>query len=109
MDNMYAALMQRAIHTIHMCQDPSFYTTYISGGSRISYGGGMDLRHRRFSAKMYVKTKELGPVGGGGGRAPGTPPPPDSPMYIVSLVYLICCPAQPACRSWEFRKTQLSV
>ena len=45
-----------------------------SGGSRISrWGGtnplrGADLRSVPFSAKMYVKTKELGPVGGGGGR-----------------------------------------
>ena len=34
-------------------------------------GGGVDLRRGCFSAKMYAKTKELGPVGG---RAPGTPP-----------------------------------
>ena len=26
--------------------------------------GGVDLRHRRFSAKMYAKMKELGPIGG---------------------------------------------
>ena len=32
--------------------------------------GGVDPRYGHFSAKMYVKTKELGPVGG---RAPGTP------------------------------------
>ena len=45
----------------------------LSGGSRISRwgGGGVDRQCRRFSAKMYVKTKELGPVGG---HAPGTPP-----------------------------------
>ena len=30
---------------------------------------GVDPRRGRFSVKMYVKTKELGPVGGGG-RAP---------------------------------------
>ena len=35
--------------------------------------GGVDPRCRHFSAKMYAKTKELGPVGGGG-HAPGTPP-----------------------------------
>ena len=29
-------------------------------------GGGMGLRRRRFPVKMYVKTKELGPVGWGG-------------------------------------------
>ena len=33
--------------------------------------GGVDLRHGCFLAKMYAKTKELGPVGG---RVPGTPP-----------------------------------
>ena len=43
--------------------------TVSSGGSRISrWGGadpwgGADLRRGRFSVKMYVKTKELGPVG----------------------------------------------
>ena len=43
-----------------------------SGGSRISRrGGGVDLRCGCFLAKLYVKTKEFGPVGG---RAPGTPP-----------------------------------
>ena len=46
-------------------------TCIISGGTRISrsggmdpLGGGVDLRHGCFSAKMYAKTKELGPVGG---------------------------------------------
>ena len=45
----------------------------IRGGSRISrWGGaptligwGANLRHRCFSVKTYVKTKEFGPVGGG--------------------------------------------
>ena len=27
-------------------------------------GGGVDLRRGHFSVKMYVKTKELGPMGG---------------------------------------------
>ena len=31
----------------------------------------MDLQHGHFLAKMYAKTKELGPIGG---HAPGTPP-----------------------------------
>ena len=50
---------------------------YISGGSRISRRGGldplggMDPQCGGFLAKMCVKTKELGPVGG---RVPGTPP-----------------------------------
>ena len=42
-----------------------------SGGSRISrrgrrapVRGGMDLRHVHFLVKMYVKTKELGPIWG---------------------------------------------
>ena len=46
--------------------------TLTSGGSRISrWGGGRraiggaNLRHGHFLAKMYVKTKELDPVGGG--------------------------------------------
>ena len=40
-------------------------------GGRGPVRGGMDLRHRHFSVKLYAKMKELGPVGG---RAPGTPP-----------------------------------
>ena len=32
-------------------------------------GGGMDLRRRHFSPKMFAKMKELGPVGGGGACA----------------------------------------
>ena len=42
----------------------SFFVMY-GGGSRIPRrGGGVDLRHGRFLAKMYAKMKELGPVGG---------------------------------------------
>ena len=33
-------------------------------GSIRGGGGGVDLRHGCFSVKMYVQTKELGPVGG---------------------------------------------
>ena len=33
---------------------------------------GVDLRRGNFLAKMYAKTKELGPVGGG--RESGMPP-----------------------------------
>ena len=40
--------------------------------------GGRGPRHRHFSVKMYVKMKELGPVGGG--VRPARPPPPDPPM-----------------------------
>ena len=42
-----------------------------SGGSRISRRGGVDLRRGHFSVKMYVKMKELGPIGGAcAGHAP---------------------------------------
>ena len=37
------------------------------GGREPIRGGGMDLRHRHFLVKMFVKVKELGPIGG---RAP---------------------------------------
>ena len=49
--------------------------SYSSGGSRISrrggvdvVGGGVDSRGGYVSKILYVKTKELGPLGGG--RAP---------------------------------------
>ena len=49
-----------------------------SGGSRISrgggrglVGGGVDSRGSYVSKILYVKMKELGPLGG---RAPGAPP-----------------------------------
>ena len=35
------------------------------GGAPTLVGGGANLRHRCFSVKTYVKTKEFGPVGGG--------------------------------------------
>ena len=34
-------------------------------GAPTLIGGGANLRHRCFSVKTYVKTKEFGPVGGG--------------------------------------------
>ena len=53
-------------------------TNLCSGRSRISRRGGVDLlagawtsNVGTFSLKMYVKMKELGPVGG---HVPGTPP-----------------------------------
>ena len=53
---------------------------FCSGGSRISrrggvdlVGGGVDSRGGYVLKILYVKTKELGPLGGG--RAPGAPPP----------------------------------
>ena len=42
-------------------------------------GGGVDLRHGRFLAKMYAKTKELGPIGG---MHPARPP--DPPMLLTT-------------------------
>ena len=57
---------------------------YSSGGSRISPGGGVDLvgggvdsRGGYVSKILYVKTKELGPLGG----ARRARPPLDPPMY----------------------------
>ena len=39
-------------------------------GGHGSVRGGMDPQHRHFLVKMYVKMKELGPVGGGVYLAP---------------------------------------
>ena len=39
----------------------------LGGGAPTLVGGGANLRHRCFSVKTYVKTKEFGPIGGGGG------------------------------------------
>ena len=54
--------------------DPGFP---VGGGVHL-LGGDVDLRRGHFSVKMYMKTKELGPIGG---HAPGTPPPLDPPMH----------------------------
>ena len=53
--------------------DPGFP---IGGGGVHPLGEGVDLRHGHFSVKMYVKMKELGPIGGGActGHAPLDPP-----------------------------------
>ena len=48
--------------------------------------GGANLRCGHFSAKMYVKTKELGPIVGGGGQHVLAAPPLDPPL--VSMLYL---------------------
>ena len=68
-------LMVHFIHWLMNCMygsKPQQNIIRSSGGSRISCrGGGVDLRHGHFLAKMYVKTKELGPIGG---HAPGTTP-----------------------------------
>ena len=42
--------------------DPGFS---VGGGGVGPFWGGFGLQHGHFSVKMYVKTKELGPVGGG--------------------------------------------
>ena len=47
--------------------DPGFP---VGGGAPTLVGGGANPRHRHFSVKTYVKTKEFGPVGGG--HAPET-------------------------------------
>ena len=66
-------------------------------------GGGTDLQCGHFSAEMYGKMKELGPVCGGGARVGGTPL--DPPMFTFhcqpllkslgfwmtsSLYYVLC-------------------
>ena len=43
----------------------------------------MDPQHGHFSVKMYVKMKELGPVGGG--VRPARPPPQDPSMLVFGL------------------------
>ena len=53
--------------------DPGF-----SVGGRGPILGGFGLQRGHFSVKMYVKMKELGPVGG---RAPARPL--DPPMYLM--------------------------
>ena len=59
---------------------------YFSGGSRISrrggvdlVGGGVDSRGGYVSKILYVKTKELGPLGGG--HAPGASPPRSANVF----------------------------
>ena len=47
--------------------DPGFPV----GGGREPVRGGVDLQRGHFLVKMYVKTKELGPIGGAcAGHAP---------------------------------------
>ena len=55
--------------------DPGF-----SVGGVDPFWRGFGLQRGHFSVKMYVKMKELGPVGG---RAPARPPPPDPPMDVI--------------------------
>ena len=48
--------------------DPGFP---VGGGGRAPVRRGVDLRRWHFTVKMYVKTKELGPIGGAcAGHAP---------------------------------------
>ena len=53
--------------------DPGFP---VGGGGVDLVGGGVDSRGGYVSKILYVKTKELGPLGEGARRAP----PPDPPM-----------------------------
>ena len=56
----------------------------------------MDLRHGHFLVKMYVKTKELGPVGGGIRQKILYVDPP-MPYYTV-ILYLGTIPGEGALR-----------
>ena len=60
--------------------DPGFPV----GGGGADPLGGANLRHVHFSAKTYVKMKEIDPVGGGG---VAVPPPLDPPMHLYSFPY----------------------
>ena len=51
------------------------------GGGRGPVRRDVDTRQEHFLAKMYVKMKELGPVGG----VRPVRPPPDPPMGIHSI------------------------
>ena len=64
--------------------DPGFPV----GGGVDLVAGGVDSRGGYVSKILYVKTKELGPLGGG--RAPGAPPPLDPPMLSCTIVYQTC-------------------
>ena len=44
--------------------DPGFLVG--SEAPKLIRGRGADLQHGQFSVKMYVKMKEVGPIGGGG-------------------------------------------
>ena len=59
-------------------------TVVHSGGSRISCWGGANLRRVHFSAKTYVKMKEIDPVGGEARRGAPLDPPMD--YYRFSLL-----------------------
>ena len=61
--------------------DPGFPV----GGDADPLGGGANLRRVHFSAKTYVKTKKIDPVGGGGGGGAPAAPPLDPPMIWLYL------------------------
>ena len=52
-------------------------------GFPVGGGGGVDLQHGCFSAKICAKMKEFGPMGG---HAPGMPPPLDPPMQSIRIL-----------------------
>ena len=64
---------------------------HISGGSRISHWGGTDplgvptSNAYTFQQKMYVKTKEIDPVGG----AHAGSAPLDPPMHMILIEFQI--------------------
>ena len=47
--------------------------------------GGMDLQRGHFLVKMYVKMKEIGPIGG---RVPGTHPPRSATVPLCDHIGL---------------------
>ena len=67
----------------HSVADPGFPV----GGAPSCWGGGANLRHGYFLAKMYSKTKELDPVGGV--RAGGAPLDPPMALDLRSEVVLL--------------------
>ena len=81
-DSQFVLQVKLNIHIVHSftvsyhvplaVADPGFP---VGGGGGVDPlgGGGMDLQRGFFLAKMYVKMKEFGPIGGGGVR-PARPP-----------------------------------
>ena len=59
-----------SLQSIFTVADPGFPV----GGAPTRWGGA-NLRRIHFSAKMYVKTKEIDPVGGARAAAPPLDPP----------------------------------
>ena len=56
------------------------------GGGADPFGGVTNLRHVHFSAKTYVKMKEMDPVGGGGGGERTGSAPLDPPMIPYQIL-----------------------